>query len=159
MLGISFSVELLMREELVLDSEMSIIGSLIAPVTILIVGTEGYLQNLNDIRKPQLIKLWSILSAYFVLMSIAVYFQWLPAKHSLFVMPLITAVAMLPWVLWQRWRIRGVIDNRLTLAVQYDWCAVFRLLKLRHYKQPCGSFVVPLLETVRLYPFKFRVIS
>ena len=112
MLGVSYSIEWFMGEELVLDSPMQVIQLFLLPYVVVVLGTEGHLTDPDDTSEPKLIKLWSILSIYFILLAIAFYLQWLPVGRGLFVMPLTTIVVTWPWVLWQRRRIHRKRANR-----------------------------------------------
>jgi len=104
-LGISYAINLVLKGELVQGSSMNPLQALLVPFILMMIGSEGHVTDLESRHKPKLVKLWGILSAYFILLSIAFYFQWLPGERMHFVMPLTTILVMLPWVLFQRGRI------------------------------------------------------
>ena len=98
--------------ELLIDSPVGLIGSIICPYIVMVIGTEGHVVcDASEQRPNQLIEIWLVLSSYLLLMAGALYLGILPASPGLFVMPLVSIVFILLFVLWQRRRIHRRNDK------------------------------------------------
>lgn len=111
-LALSYTIHFLTHGELLIDSPVGLIGSIICPYIVMVIGTEGHVVcDASEQRPNQLIEIWLVLSSYLLLMAGALYLGILPASPGLFVMPLVSIVFILLFVLWQRRRIHRRNDK------------------------------------------------